>query len=77
MDRGHDVGFGNAIRTFFFIIIQRLHIPVIINRLKTRIRHPKLLALINIRRSLQHVNEGSQHFGRGDAVIQVIAEPGY
>ncbi|MNI97674.1 hypothetical protein D3C73_1563640 [compost metagenome] len=57
-----------------FIIIERLDIAVILDRLKGGVRHADLLALIHIRRALQHVQEGRQHFRRNDPVPDIISK---
>ena len=58
------------------IRIDRLDIAAFGQRLERVVRHAELLALVNVRRALEHVQAGREHFRRMDAVLLggIVAE---
>ncbi|MNJ44611.1 hypothetical protein D3C77_396670 [compost metagenome] len=71
-ERLHDLFFRHPIIALFLVVIQRLHITVIIDRLESDVRHSDFLTLINIWRAFQRVNKGGQHFCRRHPVQHIV-----
>ncbi|MNJ71615.1 hypothetical protein D3C77_681810 [compost metagenome] len=76
MNRLHNLFFRHPIVSLLLIVIQRLDIAVIIDRLECDVGHSDFFALINIGRTFQHVNERSEHFRGRYTIHQVIAKTG-
>ena len=54
--------------------IERLDIPIFIERVEARIRHPDLFPLIDIRCPLKAMEHGREHLRTLDAVVRVVPE---
>ncbi len=72
VDRAHDLLPGVALFKPLLIQVQRLDIAVILH-LILHVGHSELFALIDIRRSLQPVQEDRQHLCGLDPVLPVVA----
>ena len=55
-------------------VIDALHVAVLVERGKARVGHADLLALVDVGRAAQAVDDRAQHLGRGLPVLALVAE---
>ena len=65
--------FWSTLFNFFKIHVSALNVIDFRNVFNLAVRHPKLFALINVRRSLQQMQDDCQHFGAFYAINPVIS----
>ncbi|MNN67892.1 hypothetical protein D3C81_1835530 [compost metagenome] len=72
--RLHDFLRRTAFLQILLVHVYRLDIPILVDRLEPNIGHTDFLALVDIRRPLQRMQQRGQHFGRYVTVLTIIAE---
>ena len=78
VDRFHNV-FGSSVkyRDCLGIMVERVDVFVLVDGVEPDVGHTQLLALIDIRSSLERMKEGSQHLGAFHAVFSVVPKAAY